>query len=257
MTMLSAVATIRRLAMPGLLGAIILFSAQGVEARPQQVTPRVFPPSSTPYGHTYSEWSAIFWQTLLENPFDPEAPTIGQSGHVVFLNSPAGPASVYEHAVPSGTAILLTVGTAAFWVPDDFPEGTPIEVLRETAAYVVDLVTTAECSVDGVPVNDVWGYRTISPVFYGYLNPINPWGYPEHPYGPAVADGFWIMLAPFHVGDHEIYFHSIVTDPDTGQVLFEAEATHSVTVTPDHPGIAGDPLAIEPVTWGAIKAAYR
>jgi hypothetical protein len=229
---------------------------QAADARPHAVTPRVFPPNSTPYGHTYGEWSGIFWQSLLENPFDPASYTVGQVGHVLFLNSPPGPATQYTYDVPVGTAFLLTVGSAAFWVPDDFPEGTRIEDLRAAAASVVDLVTVAECRIDGVPVDDVWGYRTTSPVFFGNLNASNPWGYPAHPFGPAVSDGFWIMIAPLGVGAHEVFFHSIVGDP--GNPLFEADATHYITVVPEGGrGAAEDQPTVEPTTWGAIKAVYR
>lgn len=253
---LGSFSRIGRLAVPLLFIALLqLCLFQAAEARPRPVTPHVFPPNSTPYGHTYGEWSAIWWQSLLGNPFDPTAHSVGQLGHVVFLNSPPGPATQYTYELPVGTALLLTVGSAAFWVPDDFPEGTPIEVLRVTAASVVDLVTVAECSIDGVPVEDVFGYRTISPVFYGYLHPDNPWGYPEHPYGPAVADGFWIVIGPLSVGPHEVYFHSIVGDPNAP--LFEAEATHNITVVPGVPGMNGVAAGVEPSTWGAIKGIYR
>lgn len=257
MTPRRLISGIGRVAIPVLALAILqLALMQEADARPFDVTPRVFPPDSSPYGHTYGEWSAIYWQSVLANPYDPAAYSVGQSGQVLFLNSPAGPAEEYRYEAITGTAFLFTVGSAAFWVPDDFPPGTPIEELRAAAAGVVDLVSVAECAIDGRPVSNVFGYRTTSPVFFGYLNPINPFGYPGgYPIGPAVADGFWIMLPPMRVGAHEIYFHSIVGDP--ANPLFEAEATHFVTVVPETPGKDAGALAVEPTTWGAIKAVYR
>lgn len=257
MTLRQFISGIGRAAIPVLALAFLQFAlVHTADARPGVVTPRVVPPSSHPYGHTYGEWSALYFQSLLENPFDPEAYSMGQLGHVLFLAAtPGGPPVEFRYEVGAGTAFLVDVGAAAFWVPDDFPPGTPIEELRAAAASIINLVTVAECVIDGVPVSNVWGYRTVSPVFYGYLNPINPWGLPgDHPIGPAVVDGFWIMIPPLGVGPHEIYFHQIVGDP--GNPFFEGEVTHFVTVVPGTPGKGGDALAVEPTTWGAIKAQF-
>ena len=57
---------------------------------------------------------------------------------------------------------------------------------------------------------------------------------PGHPAGPGVyTTGF-----------------SIWGDP--ANPMFEATATHFVTVVPDEPGRDADALAVEPTTWGAI-----
>src|SRR5437016_6031844 len=58
--------------------------------------PGVFPPQSSPYGKSYSQWSAAYWQWLFALPVDghpgTDSPdfdvTDGQSGHVWFLTGP-------------------------------------------------------------------------------------------------------------------------------------------------------------------------
>jgi hypothetical protein len=45
---------------------------------------------------------------------------------------------------------------------------------------------------------------------------------------PAVADGFWIMLAPLPVGEHVIHFRGATPD-------FETEVIYDLTVAPRRP----------------------
>ena len=72
----------------------------------------------------------------------------------------------------------------------------------------MDGVTTLECTVDGIPLEDLFDQRAESPAFT----------LPDTVLGgggdrfPAVADGFWIMLAPLSVGEHEIHFSMEITE---------------------------------------------
>ncbi len=74
---------------------------------------QVFPPNSHPYGVSYQEWAARFWQRLLSLPVDAasySAPlSDGQSGEVWLLASPlASPPSATLHfSIPAGKAMLI------------------------------------------------------------------------------------------------------------------------------------------------------
>jgi hypothetical protein len=238
--------------------ALQLWLVPAALARPDRVTPHVFPPNSSPYGHTYGEWSALFWQSLLAGPFDPEACSIGQSGNVLFLSATAGGPGEFECDVPVGTAFLISVLSGAFWCPDDCqpnacaPGGT-IPELRECAGSAFDLGVVLDCDIDGVPINNLLDYRAQSPVFSGEIGPSNPFGLPAHPYEPAVADGVWVMVGPLRVGEHVIHFRAVIGDPP----VFETESTHHITVVAGHGRDEGASAAVEPSTWGAIKATYR
>ena len=78
--------------------------------------PGIRPPTSKPYGKSYPEWVAAFWQWLMEyplpgnpaleqdNPFDL---SVRQSGQVWFWAAPdLGERSV---ALPAGKALFLTL----------------------------------------------------------------------------------------------------------------------------------------------------
>ena len=242
------------------LGVLVLCSSMQADARPHSL---VFPPHANPYGRTYGEWSALFWQSLLAGPFDPDACSIGQSDNVLFLSATAGGLGEFACDVPSGTALLLTVLTGAFWCPDDCqpnacaPGGTIAE-LRACAASGFDIATVLECEVDGDPVENILSYRAESPVFSGVIGPSNPFGFPPHPYGPAVADGIWIMVRPLSPGEHTIHFRAVLGPIE--EPVFETESTHHITVVPGHHrdgGDAGSAAVVEPTTWGSIKATYR
>ena len=76
------------------------------------------------------------------------------------------------------------------------------------------LAGIAELSVtlDGTPIEDPFAYRAQSPpggfmLRYGPL--IKEFGAgPEPDPRPAVADGYWILLAPLSRGSHELVIHA-------------------------------------------------
>lgn len=251
-----------------LVASLALCINQAAEARPGPVTPRVFPPSSRPYGHTYGEWSAMYFQTEFANVWNPTACSSGRIGNVELLQATLGGPGEWECEVPAGTAFLWPVISAFFLCPTDCgpggaaPNGT-VEELRAAAAAAIESPTIVmECQIDGVPVSDLGRYRTQSPVFSGEIvegcvfNAVAPEFFPPGPYGPAVADGFWVMATPLSVGEHLIHFRAVVEDPP-GTPVFETESTHRITVLRGRAGEGGDALAVEPSTWGAIKATYR
>src|SRR5689334_11660806 len=73
----------------------------------------VLPPNSSPYGQSYSQWSAAYWQWLLALPVDGnpgnDSPdfdvTEGQSGHVWFLTGPFGTIE-RDVTIPTGTSLF-------------------------------------------------------------------------------------------------------------------------------------------------------
>jgi hypothetical protein len=46
----------------------------------------------------------------------------------------------------------------------------------------------------------------------------------------AVADGFWILLAPLSEGEHKIHFCGKAVFPEFDDFVFETEATYNLTV---------------------------
>lgn len=137
--------------------------------------PGVLPPQSHPFGHTYSEWSARWWQfTLsipvhtpagaLNNPFVSDSPGslcgVGQSGKVFFLggaifqNGAQTTTQITRNGctVPHGKALFFPLlnGECSFLEgPANGCSGTTVEDLRNDLAPVFDQAVNLSATVDG------------------------------------------------------------------------------------------------------------
>ncbi|HUD83240.1 MAG TPA: hypothetical protein VMQ67_07045, partial [Candidatus Saccharimonadales bacterium] len=129
--------------------------------------PEVLPPSSLPYGFSYEEWSAKYWQW-----------TLGQStNHYELVGNPdicSGPASRVRFpgpshiggeaihietnhiTIPAGTPLFFSV--AALWNDNgncpltNFTTFTPAQ-LAEGEAQAWSAITETTCTIDGVAVD--------------------------------------------------------------------------------------------------------
>jgi hypothetical protein len=238
------------------LAALVLLAiATSSQARP---VPEVLPPSSLPYGYSYEEWSAKYWQW-----------TLGQStNHYETLGDPgicSGPASRVRFPGPSligGDAIHIATNhiTIADGTPLFFPVfclwqdngNCPLSAFTtftpaQLAAFDEEnwsAVTETSCTIDGVavdgmenPTNSV--YHVISPAFSyttaekdnvlaGALGATCVPG--DFTIYPAVADGVYVMLAPLSPGKHTIHTVAVVGPLDAP--LAESDRTTEITVLP-------------------------
>lgn len=177
--------------------------------------PAVFKPNSTPFGHSYAEWSAGWWTYVMEHPmfghpaiddgnFDVAS---GQSGDVWFLASPLdlGPAVPRTRSVtvPADKGLfvgLLNAETSSL-------EGTPDEADQRAASnFIADHIVDPACTIDGDPVDNIADYRFESPQF-SFTAP-DPWifgpaGAGET--GTSVAAGYYVFVKPPKVGTHTLH----------------------------------------------------
>jgi len=190
--------------------------------------PDVFPARSKPYGLSYGEWSARWWQWILSIPtkmnpnLDPTGVHCGegQSGQVWFLpGSFSGPEPTRTCTVPTETSLFLPLPNAVYGagVGDCKSPGWgnkgPCDVpgLRAAAAAQVDTATEIEVSLDGIPVLSPKNYRFQSPEFSYTLTSGNVVAFlfgfpvPAGTYAPAVSDGYWLMFKPLTPGRHTIH----------------------------------------------------
>lgn len=189
----------------------------------ENLNPGVLPPHSTSHGLTYGDWSAKWWQWGLGIPVDknPILDTTGancaegQSGTIWFLAGTFGDNVTRSCTIPTGKTIFFpiinTVNIATL------PTDTETLMRAESKAFI-DNTTLLEVSVDGVKLKDLVNYRTASPAFNVTFpdNGILPKG----EYGPAVSDGFWLMLAPLRAGNHEISIHGMVDNELEVNVIY-------------------------------------
>jgi hypothetical protein len=210
--------------------------------------PGVLPPNSHPFGKTYGEWNAGWWQWSFSVPAstNPALATngaidcsVGQSGKVWYLAGHflTGGSFTRSCAIPVGKALFIPLINS--WV-DNVCNTPPFTVdqLRAMAASGVIPPANLHASIDGNPLTNLESYRAISPVFsytlppspdnliyagFGVSLPGDCW--PSLTVTPAVADGFYIMLAPLAAGLHSINFGG--SGPGGG---FTLDVTYNLTV---------------------------
>ena len=194
-------------------------TASEATARKATVTWGVLPPNSHAYGKTYGAWSAAWWQYVVAQPvssnplFDPTGAVCrnGQSGKVFFL--------VGDMILPPATSARCPRGKALFFpLVNAFNVNTPSVEPPKTAQEAWDELegifgpfSDLHASIDGVAVANLdpatTPYRACAgsdarcgaPAFSMFLpaeNIFGNQGITEGTYQPAVADGFYLMVAP-------------------------------------------------------------
>jgi len=238
-----------------LAGLLVLAIARSSSAGP---APEILPPSSLPYGYSYEEWSAKFWQwTLgqstnhLESLGDPDI-CYGPASRVRFL----GPSRIGGEAihietnhvtVPAETPLFFSV--FALWQDNGNCPLTAFTTFTADQLAGFDeanwsAVTETTCTIDGVavsgmddPTNSV--YNVISPPFsYTTADHDNilagelgatclPGDFTIY---PAVAEGMYVILAPLSPGKHTIHAVAVVGPLSAPFAL--SDKTFEITVLP-------------------------
>jgi hypothetical protein len=220
--------------------------------------PGVAPLKSNPYGASYGEWSARWWEYSLSIPVD-QSPfldttganfPVGQSGNVwylsgVFCLNPPGEACDMDHPASADRTVTLPSGTSLFFPilnseadnvdldptsPTYGQEalGFSVPELRAFAkAFIDDTTGHLFATVDGTAIKNLDTYRVTSPVFSYTLPENNIAGIPPLTVHTAVSDGVFLMLRPLSVGEHTIHFMGAAPDFN-----FALDVTYHITVTP-------------------------
>ena len=230
--------------------------------------PRVLPPGSNPYGHTYGEWGAAWWQWALsipgpQNPLNDQTGAnagSSQSGPVWYLAGTLCPdieegcgfaTATRTITVPSGKALFFPIVNTECSVFEG--NGTTEAELRACTAGQMASVTRLECDVDGTTLNNLDAYRGPSFLFtWGPLpndNLLMLFGLDAPPgtTSAAVSDGIYLMFAPLPVGSHTIHFTGWFGD------AFGLEVTYHLTVA--HDGVSASVGAADPAAGGKVSAA--
>jgi len=186
-----------------------------VQAQTSSITTnetQVFASDSKPYGLTYGEWTAKWWQWAYSVPknvnpsYDNSGRycSEGQNGLVWFLTGS------YKHHVdrycniPAGKSVLFTILNSECSFAE-LPNLKTEQDLRKCAKEMQDSVIQVQAIVDGVNIKGLDKYRLQSPLFNLTLGGNNILGLPAQT-TQAVSDGNWVFLKPVPVGNHVIYF---------------------------------------------------
>jgi len=158
-----------------LVGSLALGSVCAPGAVARKARAPVLPPTAHPYGQSYSEWAADWWQWALSQPADtnPLTDPTGarcaneQSGRVWFLaGTSTGETVTRTCTVRTGTALLFPV-VNAFACVDPGAENPGEAALRESVAYVRS-ATGLTAKIDGATVPNVRSYFEESSIFSGH-----------------------------------------------------------------------------------------
>ena len=214
----------------------------------------VIPPSDLPYGLSYEEWSAKWWQWYMgletnhiENVGNPDICS-GPASHVRFLYGAPATTTATRHVI-IGPDISLFFPIVGFIADNtacpvsDFGTNTPAQLEAElTGAWsTISLLT---CTIDGVAVDGLDNpatsiYNVVSPPFSYTIAEKDsiislvegedciPGGMTIY---PAVAEGVYLMLAPLKPGKHTIAFVGVygpVSAPN-----LKLDITYDITVVP-------------------------
>jgi hypothetical protein len=220
----------RRAAVAVASAALALIASPG--AAGAHGTPRspVVPVHGSAFGHTYSQWSAQWWQWSYSLPtthhplFDTAGCEAGQSGKVWFLG---GTFTLFQQGnevvgqaertcdVPAGKALFFPIINAE-WDNVCPPIDPPLTVpqLRQAAADALAGATGLTATIDGHEVADLVDFRVQSPRFAVTIPAKNVWKSFGPPcdtikagrYAPIVADGWYLLVRPLPHGAHTIHF---------------------------------------------------
>ena len=170
----------------------------------------VFPIDSYPYGMSYAEWTARWWQWVLSIPLQSNPVMddmnkyydINQSGPVWFLAGTGGGVVHRKCTIPAGKAILVPILNYGATLADE-PAVKSEEELVLLAKREMDEISNLKVSLDQVEFTDLQKFRVVSPVFDVVLPENNLFGGTPGP-TKGSADGYWLFLEPLNTGLHTI-----------------------------------------------------
>lgn len=168
----------------------------------------------TAANHARRNLGAEWWQFALSfsnaaNPINDEtgaACQTGQNGRIWYLfgtfGNEEGSPTVRNCTVPNDRWLFFPV---ANFICTAFP-GETAQILREQCAAAAALIDLLEVSVDGAVVaNSPPGFRhLLSDAFSVVVPEDNLFGVGAGVYGPAVDDGYYMLLKPFAAGPHTV-----------------------------------------------------
>ncbi len=203
-------------------GAITLIMALAVNlALAGNPNPKILPINSSAHGQPYGVWSGEWWQWALSYPVDTnpvldptgELAASGQSGAVWFLAGSFGDDVTRTVTIPSGKTLFFPIMNQ-IWINTpqfgDDPWSPEQEVYaRGVIAELIDQAMNLTCQIDGVEVKKITTYRCTTPAGGEYMVTMpenNVWGIAAGTYGPAVDDGYWLMVTPLPPGKHTVHF---------------------------------------------------
>jgi hypothetical protein len=230
-------------AAPGWAGTSEPRTSHTAIAPPAGMTiPGVAPIQSRPFGKSYSQWAAAWWQWAVQTPAA-NHPALGgpcssgQSGSVWFVGvNFAGGERSSSCTVPTGTALYLQlISSVLFAFLNDPPEQRTEEFLR---AFVECTNFSAQSlRIDGIEYRGAAArYLERSIVFSAQLPVDNVFGLtqdqvPQLLLSPAADMGYYLFVNPLSVGSHLVEWQVSMVCPNLGGTITQQQSL-TITVVP-------------------------
>lgn len=197
----------------------------------------LFPKDSTPFGVSYGDWIARWWQWNFgippaEHPrdhFTPQRCTIDQNGSVWYLPDILSGKEERTCTIPHGKAILVPLLTGICDDDNTDPNLKTDEGLRNCAMQGNEYGVLS-ASLDGSPLQDLNQYRTQTK-FFNLTMPVNNFGNNVPGTFKAMADGFFVFLKPLPVGAHDLVLTTSVSNPVAPSYNYAAESRYHLIIS--------------------------
>jgi hypothetical protein len=219
----------------GLLMLILALSTAPLTLA-DNINPGVFSVNSKPYGFSYGDWSAKWWQWYLpipasKNPINDNTGalcSVNQAGPVWFLmGSNKGPV-VRDCTIPHGKALFVPTFTTECSYAEQ--PNLHTEAQLRSCAINGDQGGTAQIIMDGKNLQSLQNYNVQSGLFNFTYPKDNIFGAPPGP-TQGVSDGIFVILQPLVPGNHTIHASGVVlANPTLGTQSFATDATYHLTV---------------------------
>lgn len=170
----------------------------------------LFVPYSRPFGRTYAEWTARWWQWVLsiaktENPLvdqNGKNCASNQSGAVWFLAGALKGSAERSCTIPTDKAILFPVINVEASVAEG--DGSTEEELSARVKFEMDQITDMQAMIGGTNLDESKQYRIQSPLFNVTLPADNVLGLPAQT-TKMMSEGYWLFLKPLKPGNYDLY----------------------------------------------------
>ena len=171
---------------------------------------KCFSPESSPYGRSYHEWTAKWWQWVLSVPKS-DNPLIDENGKNSAKNQ-LGPVwflagtlqgQVERYCIiPAHKSILFPVINVEASVAEG--DGSTEKELASRVKFEMDQITEMRAMINGKNLDELKQSRIQSPLFNLTLPAGNVLGLPAQT-TRMMSEGYWLFLKPLGPGKYDLY----------------------------------------------------